>query len=106
MIVIIESPYSGNVKRNMLYLCACIKDCLDRDESPYASHAILTLALDDNDPQEREQGIQAGYAFHSVADKMVVYTDYKISSGMRRAIEHAAAIGLPIEYRTILGDKE
>ena len=62
-LVIIESPYKGNVPRNKLYLRACIRDCIMRGESPYASHRMLTDALDDDDPRERELGIHAGLAW-------------------------------------------
>jgi hypothetical protein len=64
-LVIIESPYKGNVPRNKLYLRACIRDCIMRGESPYASHRMLTDALDDDDPREREIGIKAGLAWRN-----------------------------------------
>ena len=62
-LVVIESPYAGDVERNLRYLDACIRDCIGRGESPYASHKILTTALDDNDPEQRKLGIAAGLAW-------------------------------------------
>lgn len=64
-LVIIESPYKGDVERNKLYLRACIRDCINRGESPYASHRMLTDALDDTDPVERAIGIKAGLSWRN-----------------------------------------
>ena len=68
-LVIIESPYKGktpeDLERNKRYLRSCIRDCINRGESPYASHRMLTDALDDNDPVERTLGIEAGLAWRN-----------------------------------------
>lgn len=64
-LVIIESPYKGNVSLNERYLRACIRDCINRGESPYASHRMLTDALDDTDPVERAIGIKAGLSWRN-----------------------------------------
>jgi hypothetical protein len=68
-LVIIESPYRGDnykdLERNKRYLRACIRDCINRDESPYASHRMLTDALDDTNPVERAVGIKAGLAWRN-----------------------------------------
>lgn len=110
--VIIESPYAGNVAEHMRYLQRCIRDCLARGESPYASHQMLTEALNDVEASERDLGISAGFEWRSSADATVVFTDYGISTGMAAGIRHAEAVierncvlhGSPchgIEYRTI-----
>lgn len=103
-LVIIESPFSGDVEANLKYLRECMRDALLRGESPYASHGLLTQpgVLDDNIPQERELGIKAGFEWHRVATKMVVYTDRGISSGMQMGIENAAKINLPVEMRRLV----
>lgn len=113
-IVIIESPFAGDVERNLRYLRACMRDCLKRGEAPYASHALYTQpgVLDDGKPDERKLGIEAGFEFRAHADATVVYTDLGISTGMQYGIEAAESFGLMwlcdghphrIEYRT-LGD--
>lgn len=75
-LVIIESPYKGDVSRNKRYLQACIRDCIKRGESPYASHQMLTDALDDNDPEQRKIGISAGLAWRKAL--------YISNTGLRR----------------------
>lgn len=104
-LVIIESPFAGDVEGNTAYVRACMKDCLDSGEAPYASHAIYTLpgVIDDNDLEQRTRGIEAGLAWGKKADATVVYTDRGISNGMRLGIQRAHEEGRPVEYRT-LGD--
>lgn len=101
--VILESPYAGQVGRNKLYLQACIRDCLRRSESPYASHQMLTEALDDKLPNERKQGIDAARAFYAVCFKSAVYIDFGISGGMAIGIERMEALGKPVEHRRLGG---
>lgn len=89
--VIIESPFKGWVSLNKAYLQACIRDTLNRGETPYASHQMLTDALDDGNPEERELGISAGLDLRTILlrDKETIvayYTDLGWSSGMKRAL--------------------
>lgn len=102
-LVIIESPYAGDVEKNLAYLRAAMHDCLMRGEAPFASHGLYTQpgVLDDNYPAERELGIQAGFAWRKAAAATVVYTDLGYSRGMNFGIEDATKIGHPIEYRTL-----
>lgn len=85
-LVIVESPFQGNPK-NLVYLQTCLRDCIFRGESPYASHSLLPGALDEGDPAERKLGIEAGYAWWKAADKVVFYTDLGWSPGMRAAMD-------------------
>lgn len=103
--VIIESPFAGDTKITLRYLRAAMKDCLARGEAPFASHGLYTQpgVLDDKNPEQRKKGIEAGFAWHSVAQAVVVYTDLGISAGMKQGIAHALKIGMPIEYRRIEG---
>jgi len=74
--IIIESPYAGDVERNEKYARECMKDCLNRGESPMVSHLLFTQVLNDNIPYERELGINAGLAWLTAAEKHVFYIDY------------------------------
>lgn len=104
-LVIVESPFSGDVERNSAYARRALSDCLRRGESPFASHLLFTQpgVLDDSIAEERVNGIAAGLAWAERADATVVYTDLGISSGMRQGIEHAERFNRPIEYRSIGG---
>lgn len=102
-LVILESPYAGDVERNVSYARACMADCLRRGEAPYASHLLYTQpgVLDDTIASERALGINAGFAWGEVAAARVVYTDLGISGGMTAGIAEAKRLGQPVEYRAI-----
>jgi hypothetical protein len=99
--VILESPYQGDVDRNVAYARRCIHDILGRNEAPIASHLLFPGILDDTIPRERALGIEAGLAWIRRADAMVAYVDYGISPGMQDAIHVADINHLRVEYRKI-----
>lgn len=107
-LVIIESPYAGNVKINVPYARMCIRDSLNRGEAPIASHLLYTQPgiLNDDIPEERTQGINAGLAWLKRAQITAVYTDLGVSSGMEYGIKRAEEAGNKIVYRTIKGFEE
>ena len=98
---IVESPYRGDVARNAAYLDRCLLDSLKRGEAPIASHKIWPGILDDNNPEQRELGIEAGLAWVPVADLMAVYVDHGISTGVENAMSRARLHKIPIELREI-----
>jgi hypothetical protein len=106
--VVIESPFAGDVARNIRYAKACVRDCLKRGEAPYASHLynwfqIFTQEglLDDLILEEREQGMLSGFAIGNKLDATVVYEDLGRSNGMTRGIARAQAHEQEIEYRML-----
>jgi hypothetical protein len=109
--VVVESPFAPHgdnkeveLARNIAYVRAAMADCFRRGEVPFASHALYTLpgVLDDTQPEQRKQGMKAGF---SVADalcfaarampwifsfKRVFYVERGESSGMKAARDLAA----------------
>lgn len=102
-LVVIESPYAGDVDANVRYAKECFNDCLKRGEAPYASHLLFTQPglLDDTVPSERKLGMEAGFAWGDRAHLRAVYTDLGITPGMNKGIERALSIGQRVEYRSI-----
>lgn len=102
-LVIIESPYAGDVKSNVRYARACLKDSLSRGEAPLASHLLYTQpgVLKDKIPGERTKGIDAGHAWLSKTQLLAVYMDRGISPGMKKGIALAAKLGIMVVYRSI-----
>lgn len=100
-LVIVESPYQGEVERNAGYAVRAMADCCRRDEAPFASHILyaLTGITDDNDRAQRAIGIEMGLAWGRAADATVCYVDHGISPGMLQGIGRAVAEGRPVEYR-------
>lgn len=105
--VIVESPYAGDIEKNVAYARAAVRDALSRGESPIASHLLYTQEgiLRDEISDERKWGIEAGLAWGLVAEATVVYTDLGISRGMEYGINNAVHAGRPIERRNIPGWK-
>ena len=102
-LVILESPYAGDVEANVQYARACVRDSLSRGEAPIASHLLYTQPgiLNDDVPHERQWGIDAGLAWKAVAHGSVVYIDRGITKGMEYGIAAAKAAGLTVEYRRL-----
>jgi hypothetical protein len=105
-LVIVESPYAGDIPRNTRYARACLKDCITRGEAPFASHLLYTQpgVLQDDVPGERLQGIRAGLAWGRVADASVFYMDLGTSRGMEIGLEAAKEAGRAIEERRLGGE--
>ena len=102
-LVILESPYAGDIEANVTYARRCVRDSLLRGEAPIASHLLYTQpgVLRDEVPEERQHGIDAGLAWRQVAQATVVYTDRGVSAGMQYGIAAAEEAGIPVEYRKL-----
>jgi len=109
-LVIVESPYAGrgpygiswfDRMANTVYARRCIKDCLLREEAPFASHLLYTQlgVLNDAMPNQRLLGMKAGWAWMKKADAVVVYCDRGITPGMRKGIQLARDLDIPLEQR-------
>ena len=93
--VIVESPYAGNVKKNLTYSRFCMHDCLvNYNEAPFASHLLYTQEhiLNDDVPLERRLGIDAGFVWRSLqfegaAIPTVFYVDLSWTPGMLEGVE-------------------
>lgn len=107
-LVILESPYAGDVARNITYARAAVRDCLLRGEAPIASHLLYTQegVLDDNIPEQRELGIAAGLAWRNVAEVAVFYVDHGWSKGMEAALLTHDADHRDIELRYLFKDPD
>lgn len=103
-LVVIESPYAGDVEANIKYARMCISHSLKLGECPIASHLLYTQEgiLDDNVYEERMLGINAGLEWAKKADYTVVYGDRGISKGMQYGIDSAIKNGRPVLYRSLV----
>ena len=102
-LVILESPYAGDIENNVRYAQLCVRDSIMKGESPMATHLLYTQPniLNDEIEHERDLGISVGLTWIRASSKTVVYTDFGISQGMEHGIEMAKKYGNDIEYRTI-----
>jgi len=102
-LVLLESPFAGDIELNVAYARAALRDTVMRGESALASHLLWTQpgVLRDEVPAERELGIAAGLAWGAVATASVFYVDLGWSRGMRAALVDAGRCGRQIEVRRI-----
>ncbi len=102
-LVIVESPFAGDVEENERYARACIRDCLNRGEAPFASHLLYTQPgiVDDSNDEERARSIVGGHAWYQVADLCAIYTDRGVSVGMEQGIAAAVEALVEIQHRSL-----
>lgn len=101
--IIIASPYSGNIERNVAYAREALRHSLEQGEAPFAPHLLYPVVLDDNAPKERERGMQAGFEWITTCDLVAFYIDYGWSSGMIQELKVARLYHRKIEVRGIYG---
>lgn len=116
-LVILESPFAGDVQRNTAYAQRALLDSLKRNEAPIAPHLTYTQVLDDLIPEQRAMGIAAGLAWRRafiegphpkngigewVPVLPVFYVDLGWSRGMEAARELYTSEGITFLERQIL----
>jgi len=98
-LVFLESPFSGpdqeTIERNIRYARACMRYCLLNGAAPYVSHLLYTQpgVLDDEDPEERRAGIDAGQLFKPHTEATWVFLDLGCSAGMQYGIDQDRKTG-------------
>ena len=80
-LVVVESPYQGDMARNARYARSCMRDCFRRGEAPFASHLLYTQVTSEHVEEERAFGIEAGLLWGACASKSAVYLDLGIRPG-------------------------
>lgn len=119
-VVSIESPYRAATaelqQEHICYAVLAAKHAAKfHGEAPFASHLILTQSVDnghsfycsDDHPEPHDLGvgrdaaIELTHAARLVCDKIVFYTDYGMSSGMKAAETVAEENGIAVEYRKL-----
>lgn len=102
--VVVESPYSGDIKRNVDYAIQCMHDSLRRGEAPFLSHLLYTRELEghvEDKPRKRAESMDAAFQWTDVCDYVVVYTDYGISEGMTEGIARAMKAKKVVSFRQL-----
>ena len=80
------SPYRGDTKRNKAYARELTRLALNNNFCPVTVHLYLTEATDDNIPEERQMGMDAGIEILDSCKYILIGGRYGISEGMSRLI--------------------
>lgn len=105
--VLIESPFSAptkqQIRRNISYARACVRDSVLRGEAPWCSHLFYTQdgILDDTLAAERQRGIALGLSWGQAAQASAVYIDLGVSAGMTYGVAEALREGRPVVCRAL-----
>lgn len=105
-LTLIESPYAGTpeeILENEAYARHAVKDCLSKNEIPFASHILYTQpgVLDDTQSAQRRLGIEAGLIMGQLCQKTALYEDRGITLGMEEGVERAMSFGRSVEHRNL-----
>lgn len=96
-VIYVCSKYKGNVKKNTKKAIEYCRMVHELGHIPIAPHLYIPRWLDDNNPEERKQGLKLGLRALKHCDEIWVFGDY-ISEGMLLEIEFAKANNIPIRH--------
>lgn len=88
-LLVVESPYAGDVERNVEFCENVCRYFAMNGHAPLASHLLYTRFLDDTIPHERVTGIDAGLAWarHATEAAFCLRPGDVMSGGMKYALE-------------------
>lgn len=87
------SPYRGEVERNKKYARELTRLALDNGFCPVTVHLYLTEVTDDNIPEERRLGMDAGMEILKNCKYILIGGRHGISEGMKAEIKTALDMG-------------
>jgi len=87
------SPYRGEVERNKKYARELTRLALDNGFCPVTVHLYLTEVTDDNIPEERRLGMDAGMEILKNCKYILIGGRHGISEGMKAEIKTALNMG-------------
>ena len=93
----IASPYAGDTEKNITNARKYSKLAVCNGYIPIAPHLLFPQFLNDNNSNERELGLVFALALLAKADELWVFGKHR-SEGMKREIEHAEKLGIPIKF--------
>ena len=94
-LIYVASPYAGDIQRNTEFAKKACRHVMSEGHAFFAPHLLYPQLLDDNRPQEREQGIEMGITMLYRCDELWCYGEC-ISQGMVQEIATADKLGIPI----------
>lgn len=106
--VYICAPLGGDVKGNIRKVMRYTEYALKVGVAPVVSH-FYALCLDDNSPEERKLGLEAGQSLLWFCDAIWIFGD-EITEGMKEEIQFCKNLHVPMkkigynELKKVLGE--
>lgn len=85
--------------RRALYACEI---AITKGYAPFAPHLIYPRFLDDDEPNERTLGMEAGKAWLAACDELWQW-GASVSEGMAEEITFARTLGIPVKVFNSIG---
>ena len=95
--IYVVSKYAGNISANTKNAAKYCRYIIDQGFMPIASHLLYPQFLNDSPQTERELGTAFGLSLLAICDEVWVFIDGQISSGMKREIEEATKLKIPVK---------
>lgn len=99
------SPTREGVLHNYRRAAYAVAQLIEEGTAPLAPHLLYTQVLDEHRPEHRALGINLDLALMTLCQRVVLFTPdgtpETLTSGMRKDLERAVELGLPLEYRTL-----
>lgn len=97
--VYVASAFGGDIKTNKANAIKYCQEVISQGFIPVASHLLYPQMLDNNNPDDREKGMQFGLDLIRSCDELWVFGD--ITPGMQREITEAEKIGIPVKKQKV-----
>lgn len=95
-IIFVSSPYAGDVEKNIEFAKQACHYVIAEGNAFFCPHLLYPQVLDDNNPEERKQGIEMGKQLLLTCDELWAFGD-RISHGMFEEIEYARQNEIPVK---------
>lgn len=93
--IFICSPFRGNIEENKKAAQFFAKVIIGTGRVPVAPHLYFPQFLDEENPNERMNGIEMGLELMDVCDEVYVL-GFNITEGMKFELDHARAKHIPV----------
>ncbi len=94
-LVYIASPLSGDMETNLGFARQACLNAMAQGVTPFAPHLLYPQMLDDNDPAQRELGMNMDNQMLALCDELWLCGDV-ISSGMAAEEQLAKELDIPV----------
>ena len=98
-LIYVASPYAGDIERNTEFAKKACRFVMNEGYAFFAPHLLYPQVLDEDNPDERQLGLNMGKEILGWCDELWVFGD-TVSPGMQAEINLAQEFEIPVNYIT------